>query len=201
MSRMDSATTESGGAATNPGQSSRGIVRCLRRGGRERSGRCNRLSAPRPVYTLHSILLHLDARGRYTATAEKHGESIRGDAVPCPGRVLRDYCDLDLPDWPNAYWGPNLDRLRHVESQYDPSNVFVHVQSVPLPPQPSPSRIRWRPTFFSWITNTLGAVSANDVERHVLNLHPQEPIGPDCSQSARTGPHPAESGTSAPQSR
>ena len=26
-----------------------------------------------------------------------------------PGACYVNYCDLDLPDWPNAYWGPNLD--------------------------------------------------------------------------------------------
>jgi FAD/FMN-containing dehydrogenase len=50
-----------------------------------------------------------------------------------PGACYVNYCDLDLPDWPNAYWGPNLDRLRGIKLQYDPSNVFVHAQSVPLP--------------------------------------------------------------------
>jgi hypothetical protein len=50
-----------------------------------------------------------------------------------PGACYVNYCDLDLPDWPTAYWGPNLDRLRGIKLQYDSSNVFVHAQSVPLP--------------------------------------------------------------------
>ena len=54
-----------------------------------------------------------------------------------PGACYVNYCDLDLPDWPNAYWGSNLDRLRGIKLQYDPSNVFVHAQSVPLPAAPA----------------------------------------------------------------
>ena len=79
-----------GGAATHPGRSRRRVVRRLRRNGRERGSRRNRLSAPRPINILHSILFQLGARGRYAATAEKHVESVRGDASPCPGRVLRE---------------------------------------------------------------------------------------------------------------
>lgn len=49
-----------------------------------------------------------------------------------PGAAYVNYCDLDLPNWPASYWGPNLDRLKQVKSNYDPSNIFKHAQSVPL---------------------------------------------------------------------
>jgi hypothetical protein len=52
-----------------------------------------------------------------------------------PGASYVNYCDLDLPNYANAYWGANLPRLREVKAQYDPDNVFHHAQSVPLPPQ------------------------------------------------------------------
>jgi FAD/FMN-containing dehydrogenase len=37
-----------------------------------------------------------------------------------------------MPDWQNAYWGPNVDRLRKIKAAYDPSNVFSYEQSIPL---------------------------------------------------------------------
>jgi hypothetical protein len=47
------------------------------------------------------------------------------------GASYVNYCDLDLQNWASAYWGPNLDRLMAVKTQYDPANLFHHAQSVP----------------------------------------------------------------------
>lgn len=41
--------------------------------------------------------------------------------------------------WANDYWGPNVDRLGHIKSKYDPDNVFSYQQSVP-PSLPLPQR-------------------------------------------------------------
>ena len=49
-----------------------------------------------------------------------------------PGYSYVNYCDLDLTDYPKAYWGDNLPRLMAVKQQYDPDNLFHHAQSVPL---------------------------------------------------------------------
>jgi FAD/FMN-containing dehydrogenase len=49
-----------------------------------------------------------------------------------PGASYVNYCDLDLSDYPNAYWGDNLPRLMAVKQQYDPDDLFHHAQSVPL---------------------------------------------------------------------
>ncbi len=48
------------------------------------------------------------------------------------GAAYVNYCDLDLADWQNAYWGQNLTRLKQIKSTFDPDNVFRHAQSVPL---------------------------------------------------------------------
>ena len=47
------------------------------------------------------------------------------------GAAYVNYCDLDLTDWQNAYWGANLARLKAIKSAFDPDNIFRHAQSVP----------------------------------------------------------------------
>ncbi|WP_431987163.1 FAD-binding oxidoreductase [Streptomyces griseoflavus] len=41
-----------------------------------------------------------------------------------------NYIDPDLPDWPAAYYGPNLRRLRSIAQDYDPDRVFDFPQSL-----------------------------------------------------------------------
>ena len=48
------------------------------------------------------------------------------------GASYVNYCDLDLTDWQNAYWGQNLTRLKQIKSAFDADNIFRHAQSVPL---------------------------------------------------------------------
>ena len=48
------------------------------------------------------------------------------------GSAYVNYCDLDLGDWPQAYWGENLQRLKQIKASWDPDNVFHHSQSVPV---------------------------------------------------------------------
>jgi FAD/FMN-containing dehydrogenase len=49
------------------------------------------------------------------------------------GALYVNYCDLDLLNWPDAYWGENLSRLRKIKPAFDPRNIFRHAQSVPQP--------------------------------------------------------------------
>jgi FAD/FMN-containing dehydrogenase len=51
------------------------------------------------------------------------------------GACYVNYCDKDLSNnsnWPDAYWGANLPRLKQIKSTFDPNNLFRHGQSVPL---------------------------------------------------------------------
>ena len=49
-----------------------------------------------------------------------------------PGASYVNYCDLDLPNFADAYWGANLARLSAVKKTFDPANLFHHAQSVPV---------------------------------------------------------------------
>lgn len=48
------------------------------------------------------------------------------------GGAYVNYCDLDIKNYAEAYWGKNLDRLISLKSFYDPQNFFRHAQSIPL---------------------------------------------------------------------
>lgn len=49
------------------------------------------------------------------------------------GEAYVGYADASIPDWPRAYFGPNLSRLVAIKAKYDPEDVFHHAQSVRLP--------------------------------------------------------------------
>jgi hypothetical protein len=49
-----------------------------------------------------------------------------------PGAAYVNYCDLDLQNYADAYWGPNLPRLSAIKKAYDGNNLFHHRQSVPV---------------------------------------------------------------------
>jgi hypothetical protein len=51
-----------------------------------------------------------------------------------PSAAYVNYCDLDLQNWADAYWGPNLPRLSAIKKAYDGNNLFHQQQSVPVAP-------------------------------------------------------------------
>jgi hypothetical protein len=59
--------------------------------------------------------------------------STPGCGRTVPGKAYINYCDSELQDWPTAYWGPNLARLKGVKRSVDPTNIFRFSQSIPLP--------------------------------------------------------------------
>lgn len=48
------------------------------------------------------------------------------------GSAYVNYCDLDIKNYAQAYWGQNLARLVSIKNAYDPENIFKHAQSVPV---------------------------------------------------------------------
>ena len=47
------------------------------------------------------------------------------------GGAYVNYCDVELANYQDAYWGSNLARLKQIKAAVDPDNVFHHPQSVP----------------------------------------------------------------------
>lgn len=46
------------------------------------------------------------------------------------GAAYVNFCDSELENWEEAYWGRNLQRLRAIKSRFDPDNLFHHGQSI-----------------------------------------------------------------------
>ena len=46
------------------------------------------------------------------------------------GGAYVNYCDSELQNWREAYWGRNLSRLKSIKSRLDPDDLFRHAQSV-----------------------------------------------------------------------
>jgi len=58
-------------------------------------------------------------------------EQFRNSMLPYTRGAYRNYCDSMIPDWPTAYFGENLERLKMVKQMYDPENLFHYEQSIP----------------------------------------------------------------------
>lgn len=48
------------------------------------------------------------------------------------GYAYVNYCDTDIANWAQAYWGDNLNRLIDTKMKWDPQNFFNHAQSIPV---------------------------------------------------------------------
>jgi FAD/FMN-containing dehydrogenase len=71
-------------------------------------------------FLLEHVSSDRDAVRRSWLTAHPHSS----------GRTYQNFPDLDLVDWPAAYYGPNYARLLDIKQKYDPGNVFHFQQSI-----------------------------------------------------------------------
>jgi FAD/FMN-containing dehydrogenase len=58
-------------------------------------------------------------------------EGFRTAMLPFTHGAYANYCDIDIADWPEAYYGGNFARLVEVKAKWDPENVFNFAQSIP----------------------------------------------------------------------
>lgn len=59
-------------------------------------------------------------------------QNFRSALLPYTQGAYVNYVDSSIPNYLQAYYGPNLPRLVKVKKQYDPHNVFNFPQSIPL---------------------------------------------------------------------
>ncbi|QOX63245.1 FAD-binding oxidoreductase [Anoxybacterium hadale] len=59
-------------------------------------------------------------------------EDFRSSMLPYTWGAYQNYADSLILDWPDAYFGENLNRLMEIKRKYDPDNLFCFEQSIPL---------------------------------------------------------------------
>lgn len=91
-------------------------------------GAYNRMTADATAF------VHRDERFLLEHVAAEGSWPARSWATVHPwssGRVYPNFPSRDIPDWPDAYYGSNYERLKHVKRTYDPRNLFRFHQSIP----------------------------------------------------------------------
>lgn len=70
-------------------------------------------------------------RAQETQVRLQQSDSVYAPMRPyVSGGAYVNYCDVALANFEQAYWAGNLQRLKQIKRQYDPSDLFRHGQSV-----------------------------------------------------------------------
>jgi hypothetical protein len=69
------------------------------------------------------------AQGPTDAALNKLTSALRPHGT---GGAFYNYPEVDRPNWGQAYFGENFERLKQVKRQHDPGNVFNHPLSIPV---------------------------------------------------------------------
>lgn len=48
------------------------------------------------------------------------------------GSCYFNYCDMDIKNYAEAYWGDHVPKLVEIKKKYDAKNIFKHPQSLPV---------------------------------------------------------------------
>lgn len=97
----------------------------------------SRVSATATAYPHRKAetIYELSARWRNNKEQQRNIEWVKGFRKALRPFVFGDYVnfpDLQIKNWPKAYYGVNFARLKRVKKKYDPHNVFRFAQSIPV---------------------------------------------------------------------
>ena len=84
-------------------------------------------------------IYELSARWRNNSEQQRNIQWVKRFRKALRPFVVGDYVnfpDLQIKNWPKAYYGVNFPRLKQVKRKYDPHNVFRFAQSIPVGKKP-----------------------------------------------------------------